>query len=409
LKRENYLYIGVDLHKESHTAVLVNCWNEKLKTITIKNKPSEFTKLTQAAGKAAFANGLSPVYGLENANGYGRALAVWLNEKGCIVKDVNPALAYEKRKSAPAMKKNDEYDAYSVATVMINQFHDLPDARTKDNHWTLSQLVNRRERLSEDGIRIKNALHQSVSAVYPSYKEYFCNIDTKTALYFWLNYPSPMHLEGVTAENLYKEFKTITANVHMDKAELIIECIRADGKTHREYQESRDFITRSLVKDLNHQSAALEQTEKEIEKILATFDHKLTTLPGVGTAIASKLITEIGDICRFKSADKLAAFAGISPKTFSSGGKGHDESNKQGNRALHSMFYFLAVSMVCVHKNGRPYHPVFYEYFLRKISEGKTKSQALVCIMRRLVNIVYGMMKNKTAYRPFNSADKNHQ
>jgi hypothetical protein len=77
---------------------------------------------------------------------------------------------------------------------------------------------------------------------------------------------------------------------------------------------------------------------------------------------------------------------------------GRDESNKQGNRALHGVFYFLAVSMVCVPKSGRPNNPVFYDYFCRKLGEGKTKSQALVCIMRRLVNVVYGMMKNKMAY-----------
>ena len=34
----------------------------------------------------------------------------------------------------------------------------------------------------------------------------------------------------------------------------------------------------------------------------------------------------------------------------------------------------------------------------RKLSEGKSKSQALLCIIRRLVRIIYGMMKNKTAY-----------
>jgi hypothetical protein len=56
--------------------------------------------------------------------------------------------------------------------------------------------------------------------------------------------------------------------------------------------------------------------------------------------------------------------------------------------------------MVCCQK-GKSNYPVFYDYFYRKISEGKAKAQALVCIMRRLVNIVYGMMKNGTEYRPF--------
>lgn len=30
---------------------------------------------------------------------------------------------------------------------------------------------------------------------------------------------------------------------------------------------------------------------------------------------------------------------------------------------------------------------------------GKSSQQALICIARRLVNIVYGMLKNKTAYK----------
>ena len=55
--------------------------------------------------------------------------------------------------------KNDEHDAYCVATVLINQLHTLPDAKPKDNEWTLSQLVNRRDLLIKDGIRFKNGLH----------------------------------------------------------------------------------------------------------------------------------------------------------------------------------------------------------------------------------------------------------
>ena len=81
-QRENHLYIGMDLHKKTHTAVLVNCWNEKLETIVIENKPSEFKKLTDKVNKTARKLGLQPIYGLENALANGRALAVWLLEKG---------------------------------------------------------------------------------------------------------------------------------------------------------------------------------------------------------------------------------------------------------------------------------------------------------------------------------------
>lgn len=161
-RRENYLYVEVDLYKKTHTAVLINCWNEKLDTIEIENKPSEFKKLAEKVNRKANQLGLKPIYGLENAYGYGRALAVWLLENGCIVKDINPALAFDQRKSAPMLSKNDEYDAYAVGTVLINQLHKLPDAKPKDNHWTLSQLVNRRDLMIKDGTRFKNGLHEQV-------------------------------------------------------------------------------------------------------------------------------------------------------------------------------------------------------------------------------------------------------
>lgn len=60
--------------------------------------------------------------------------------------------------------------------------------------------------------------------------------------------------------------------------------------------------------------------------------------------------------------------------------------------------YHLAVQHVQVSKGSKtPRNPVFYEYYQKKLSEGKTNKQSFI-IMRRLVKIIYGMMKNKTAY-----------
>ena len=64
-----------------HTAVMLDCWNQKLGEITFENKPSEFSKLTRKVSRFVTEE-KEPVYGLENAYGYGRALAVWLIEKG---------------------------------------------------------------------------------------------------------------------------------------------------------------------------------------------------------------------------------------------------------------------------------------------------------------------------------------
>jgi hypothetical protein len=68
---------------------------------------------------------------------------------------------------------------------------------------------------------------------------------------------------------------------------------------------------------------------------------------------------------------------------------------------VNSIFHNLAVQQIQVAKgeNKRQRNPLFYEFYKRKLAEGKTKKQALICVMRRLVNIIYSMMKNKTEYR----------
>jgi len=321
MRRENYLYAGVDTHKESHTACVVTCWNELLLTVTIPNKPGEFHKLAKRVSKKANELGISPVYGLENVSGHGRALAVWLIENGYQVKDVNPALSYNQRKSAPTMEKNDEYDAYAVATVLINQLHKLPDAKPDDAHWTLSQLVTRRSTLVREGVRLKNGLHGQLSIAYPSYKQFFSDIDGKIATYFWKTYPSPVHLRYKTADELDGEFKVVAPRgTRGGRGSRILECVQIDGDTHREYQESRDFITQSFARGLERHTQELGLIEAQIEIMLKEFDYKLTTLPGVRTVTAGKIIAEIGDISRFKNAGKLARYAGIAPVTFSSAG-----------------------------------------------------------------------------------------
>ncbi len=42
--KTKFIYMGLDLHKEQHTAVIMDCFNEKLEEITFQNKSSEFGK-----------------------------------------------------------------------------------------------------------------------------------------------------------------------------------------------------------------------------------------------------------------------------------------------------------------------------------------------------------------------------
>ena len=70
----------------------------------------------------------------------------------------------------------------------------------------------------------------------------FGEINTKTALYFWKTYPSPEHLDGKPAEELYQELRAVASNNRLSKAELIFECIQSDGNTKRDYQETETLL-----------------------------------------------------------------------------------------------------------------------------------------------------------------------
>lgn len=210
-RREELIYVGIDLHKETHTAVILNCWNEKLGEITIANKPSEFHKL-ESKVKKFLLNGKEAVYGLENAYEYGRTLAVWLIQKGYLVKDVNPALSFAQRKSVPMYQKSDSYDAEAVALVLINKLDTLPDPIPDDAYWTLSQLMRRRDTIKTHQIRLKNQLHEQLCVVYPSYKNFFIDISRQTALYFFQKYPSPDYLSSKTTEELAEQLRVPSHN-----------------------------------------------------------------------------------------------------------------------------------------------------------------------------------------------------
>ena len=395
----NYVFIGADVHKEQHTVVIINCWSEILGDFTFESKISEYPKVIEKINEV-IPKGLIPIWRLEDVCGNGRSLAVFLKENGYTVKEVNPSFSSSERKNYATTKKNDYWDAKCIADVLIRKLNELPEATPNDLYWTLKQFVYRRDSLVKSATTAKIQLHEQLVKNYTSYKKFFCAIDGNTALAFWEKYPSPMTLKGVTPMELRNFLLEVSKNAcSIKKATTILELIEGDGDTFREYQSSRDELVKSYVRSLKYYKEEIEKLNKQIKDIISNLDYKLETLTGVGTVTAAQLIAEIGDINRFKTPEKLAQYAGVAPVRFSSAGKGKDKKSKQGNRNLNGVLYFLAMQQIQISKKSKtPRNPILYEYYQRKLTEGKTKVQALICIMRRLVNIIFGMMKNKTEY-----------
>ncbi len=165
-----------------------------------------------------------------------------------------------------------------------------------------------------------------------------------------------------------------------------------------EYQDSRDIVTRGILSDIQHSDKMLAEIDSELERLYKELGLTLATMPGMKIIMSMKLIAEIGDIRRFKSSEKLAQYAGIAPTPYGSAGKNKDYATKQGNRRLQATIYYLAVQQIQISPSGKPRNPYFRNYYEQKLLEGKNPKQALICISRKLVKVIYSMLKNKTSY-----------
>ena len=95
------------------------------------------------------------------------------------------------------------------------------------------------------------------------------------------------------------------------------------------------------------------------------------------------LIGCTGDISRFKSRDRYAAYNGTAPIEFSSGGRTVHRLSMRGNRNLNHALHLAAICQLRQpHSDGRA-------YFDRRVAEGKTNKEALRALKRQISNTAY--------------------
>ena len=391
-----YTYVGIDSHKETHTAVFLDCFFDKLGEITFENLPSKYGAFLNDA-RLFQAEGTTLLFGLEDASSFGRSLAVFLTGNAQQVKHVNSLLVARERKNQNITQKTDSVDAECAARVLLSKFGELPDADPQDKHWILRTLVVQRDFIVKSNTRSKMTLHALLTQHYPNYRKFFAYIDGKTSLAFFKKYPSPSTLKGVSKQEL-ADFILAESSDRFgeDKAGLILSSLENTGAA---YQQFRDDAVRSTIRQIEFNMEEIGRLELSMEVYLGSFDCTLTGMAGIGVVSACQLLSCIGDVKRFPTAAKLARYAGIAPVTYASGQKDKQYANQRGNRELNSLFYALAVRLTSpTGPNNKIINQFFYDYFHRKQAEGKTNRQALKCVERWLVNIVWAMLTNNEEY-----------
>jgi len=391
-----YTYVGIDSHKDTHTAVFIDCFFEKLGEITFDNLPVMFGDFLANAQKF-LTNGTTFMFGFEDTSSYGRTLAVYLKDHNYRVKHVNSLLVARERKNQNIVQKSDSIDAECAARVLLSKFGELPDADTQDMYWVLHSLVARRNFLVKNKASSKRQLHSFVTQHYPNYRRFFDGIDSKTALSFFDRYPSPGLLKHTTVEELTAFLQlTGSGRYTLDFAQLLLDTLQETGVQHQQY---RDTVIQSTIRQIRFAMEELERLEEAMRIFLKEFDCTLTSMVGIDTVTAARMLAYIGDIRKFSTPAKLARYAGVAPVTYASGKKDAQYANHRGNRQLNTLFFNLALRVsYAVGSTHKVVNSFFYDYYNRKISEGKTKKQALKSVQRRLVNIVWTMLTNGENY-----------
>lgn len=395
----NYLYIGIDCHKYTHTATMINCFNENLGCITFNNDVKGFESLVNKV--ESVKGNLIAIFGLEDTRHLGYSLAEYLFNKNYRVKHINSNLTYAERKKNPIIFKNDEFDSACIAKVLLDEFDKLQDAENNEIYWTLKQVVKMRDAIIKNNVNLKNKLHAQLLHHYPNYNKVFADLSSETCLVFFENFPSPNLLS--TSEELVEFLKKNTKSRQYKRfANAIFDLINEYEIYKTDYQEQRNCIIKLLIQELKENNTRLKELEDSICNIYDKIGKKLHTIPCISKVYAASILAEIGNIYRFSNAGKLARYAGIAPTEKSSGGKDMNTTNKFGNRNLNSLIYYVACIGLSTGKTKgdtlRANNPIFREYYQKKISEGKTKHQAIICIMRRLTNIIYKILKEDRDY-----------
>ena len=149
-------------------------------------------------------------------------------------------------------------------------------------------------------------------------------------------------------------------------------------------------LARELVARCRALDREIAELDRELERRTAAIAPALLELPGCGAITAAKLLGEIGPIGRFNNDAQLARHSGVAPLEASSGRIQRHRLDRGGNRQLNAALHRIAITQARI-------HPAARAYLERKKAEGKSRREAIRCLKRLLVRVVFNTLKASPA------------
>jgi transposase len=199
--------------------------------------------------------------------------------------------------------------------------------------------------------------------------------------------PTPWTPDPLEIRQLRSLSRRLDALVEMrqqevNRLDVASEVLQPGLKEHIGQLDNAIKQTKDLIKDHIDNHPALRHKKMLLESI-----------PGIGEVTIALILSEFGNIRRFKSAKHLASFIGLAPREIQSGTsvRSRAKMSKTGSTSLRKAFFMPALVAL-------RYNPVLIELKARLTAAGKSKMLIVGAAMRKLVHIIFGVLKNDTPF-----------
>jgi len=163
--------------------------------------------------------------------------------------------------------------------------------------------------------------------------------------------------------------------------------------------EAQKTVVLQLWEELQQHQARLLQLTKEIKAFIKKAPQReaearmiVKTAPGVGFVTSEVILSELGDVGRFRNAKAVSAYAGLAPTVRQSGGKKSKDLQitKQGSGLLRWALVEAAWRLVGTSR--------LWERRFERLKKRGGAKRAIVAIARRLLVVLYAMLRTSTPY-----------
>jgi transposase len=389
------LFVGIDVAKAKHDCCIIDSDGVILTdSLRIPNSKDGFESLYHTIISALDGSDISNAkIGLESTGHYSTNITNFLYSKGFNIVVLNPLVTNAFRKAGTLRKtKTDKCDAKVIATML---FSDDSKSYSPSSYQIqeLKSLTRHRYRMVGYRSKLKLSVTRLIDIIFPELPDFVWSIHQSSSYQLLLELPSPDAIKKCHLRHLTNVIsKASRGKYGRDKAIQLRELAsNSIGSSTR----SLTFELQQTIRLILSVQQEINELDKQIKLVVDELNTPLITIPGIGYTITAIILAEIGDINNFSSPAKLLAFAGMEPSTYQSGkyNASHTPMVKRGSTYLRWAI-MQAARLVPMRD------PTFAAYMDKKRAEGKHFNVARSHVGKKLIRVIYYLLKHNTAFVP---------